>query len=62
MRAESTITKEMSMLEQAWPDEAGMRYRNNFLQPLGQLAEELRRAMEVFESELPTRPIDPNGY
>lgn len=62
MRAESTIAEELSKLEQAWPDEAGKRYRNNFLQPMGQMAKELRRAMEEFESELPNRPINPNGY
>ena len=62
MRAESTIAEELSRLEQAWPDEAGKRYRNNFLQPMRQMAEELRCAMEEFESELPSRPLNPNDY
>lgn len=57
MRTEQLIGVEIGILDQVWPDETGKRYRNTFLLPLEETAEELRRVIEMFEQELPSRPM-----
>lgn len=56
MRLLKLVLAEQRLLERAWSDDAGRRYRNEFLRPIEDCAEELAHALRQFENGLPRGP------